>query len=186
MSIYNTTNQYGIIAKTFHWGMALLIFGMIGIGLWMADLPDSLFKLQIYFWHISFGVLVLFLVCARLLWRWTNPRPLLPTTLKQWQIDAVHVGHTLLYFMMFLMPLSGWLMTSSAGFDVSFFKLFNLPTILKPQKALFEIFSTIHEIGAFALIGLIAGHIGAALLHHFYFKDTILRRMLPWPDKKQS
>lgn len=186
MHIFNTLERWGLLAKTFHWTMAILILGMLCLGIWMVGLPISMQKLQVYFWHKSFGVLILFLASARLLWKLTNPRPLLPAATKQWEVYAVHIGHTLLYMMMFLMPLSGWMMTSTAGFEVSFFTLFNLPAVLNSNKALFDIFRTMHELGAYAFILLIVGHISAALLHHFYFKDTILRRMLPWPDKKQS
>ena len=75
MGIFNTIERWGIVAKTFHWTIAILIVSMIGVGLWMADLPISMQKLQVYFWHKSFGILVLFLASARLLWQLTNPRP---------------------------------------------------------------------------------------------------------------
>ena len=39
---------YHPLAKTLHWITALLVLGMIGVGLWMVDLPISLTKLMAY------------------------------------------------------------------------------------------------------------------------------------------
>lgn len=186
MSLRNTPEKYGVISKLFHWVMFVLIVSMIFFGMWMSDLAPSVLKIQAYFWHKSTGILILFLLAARLCWKWTNLRPLLPTTLKQWQLHAIHMTHTLLYFMMFLMPVSGWMMNSAAGFDVSFYGLFSLPLIITPNIILRDILHETHIIGAYAFILLISGHIGAAFLHHFYYRDTVLKKMLPWSSAKES
>lgn len=177
MQITNTKNRYGIVAILLHWLMALFIFSMLGVGLYMVSLPMSADKIQLYGMHKASGFMVLSLAVCRLLWRLNNvtPQLLLP---KLEKLAATSV-HWLLYGLIFAMPLSGWLMTSAAGLPVSFFGLFVIPTLIAPNTTALEIFRFAHMSLAFTLIGLIAVHTLAALKHHFYDNDDILRRILP-------
>jgi len=99
--------------------------------------------------------------------------------MKSWEKIAAKLGHLTLYFFMFTIPLSGWLMSSAAGFPVSFFDLFILPNLVQPNNELRKFFGELHEIMAFALIGVVIIHLIAALNHHFFKKDNVLTRMLP-------
>lgn len=179
MALKNSSERYGIVAILFHWLMALMVIGLLGVGLYMtsAEKTPSVFKL--YGLHKSMGAILLVLVCLRLLWRQLNTQPSLPETLPKFQRLAAHMAHYGLYFFMFAMPLSGWLMSSAAGFPVSVFGLFTLPNLVAPDNALRMFFGEAHELMAWALMALIVAHAGAALQHHFLLKDTVLRRMLP-------
>jgi len=184
MPLHNSKDTYGSIARTFHWLMAIIIPTMLCLGVYMAGLPLSPQKLNLYGWHKSFGTLVLILVTLRLLWRLHNITPQLPQHMIQIQKIAAHTSHILLYCCMFLMPLSGWLMSSSAGFSVSFFQIFQLPDLVEPNKIWHLRFKLTHTVTAITLFTLIIIHLSAALLHHFYYKDTILTRMLPLVKRK--
>lgn len=178
MLIKNTQTQYGIVNKFIHWLMALLIIGMLILGLYMSDLPISELKLQLYGIHKEFGILILMLVMFRIVWRIGNIVPLLPPTIPAWQKFAAHAVHWMLYGFMFAMPITGWLMTSAAGLPPSFFGLFTLPSLIAPNDALFSLFINIHSWLAYGLIATFCAHVGAALKHHFINKDDVLRRML--------
>lgn len=175
----NKPEAYGTIAKSFHWGMAALIIGMLALGLYMTGLPFSPDKLQLYGIHKAVGATILFLVALRLVWRLLNTVPPLPATLPAWQKWGAHLSHFGLYGLMFAMPLTGWLLSSAAGFPVSVFGLFTLPNLVAPDPQLRELFEGAHEILANLLILLIVAHFGAALKHHVIDKDNILKRMLP-------
>ena len=116
----------------------------------------------------------------RLLWRIENTHPDLPYTMRAIEMRFAYFGHVLLYALMFAMPLSGWLMSSAAGFPVSVFGWFMLPDKVSPDKELRHTFTIIHEYLAWCLMGMITLHTLAALLHHFYYKDNVLRRMIGW------
>lgn len=178
MLIKNTTTQYGIVAKSIHWLMALIIIGMLVLGLYMSDLPISELKLQLYGIHKEFGLLILLLVMFRITWRIGNIVPLLPNTIPAWQKFAANAVHWMLYGFMFAMPITGWLMTSAAGLPPSFFGLFVLPALLAPNPDLMNVFIQIHTWLAYGLIVTFCGHAGAALMHHFINKDDVLKRML--------
>jgi cytochrome b561 len=118
------------------------------------------------------------LVSLRLGWRLANVTPSYPNDMPPWQKFTAHSVHWLLYGFLFAMPITGYLLTSAAGFAPSFFGLFVVPALIEPNKDLAHLFATIHAWLAYSLIGLLCVHIGAALEHHFVEKDNILRRML--------
>jgi len=180
MSLRNTEQSFGSVAKFFHWSIALFIIGLLIAGLTMVNMPTTPSKFKIYGLHKSFGIMVLILAVLRLGWKANNIAPLLPQTLNFIEKTLAHVGHGFLYFLMFAMPLSGWLMSSASGFTVSVFGWFTLPNLIGPDAALKRTFVNIHETLAWILIAMITLHVLAALLHHFYYKNGVLRRMLPW------
>jgi cytochrome b561 len=179
MHFKNTPQFYGAVAKIFHWLLAALIICMLALGLTMAGMKNSPDKFKLIGLHKELGIVALCLVSLRLGWKMLNVSPLLPESLGKLAIVGARTVHFLLYAMMFAMPLTGWLMTSAVGFPVSVFGLFLLPNLVAPDKALANSMNQLHEIFAWALIGLIALHVAAALLHHFYYRDNILLRMLP-------
>jgi len=175
----NTQQTYGSVAKTFHWLIFLLIAGLVTVGFVMEKLPMSPDKFKLFGLHKSFGITVLTLVTLRLLWKLVNAAPLLPDTLSALEKFLAHAGHWTLYALMFLMPFSGWMMSSAAGLPVSVFGWFTLPDLVAPDKDLKEIFREVHKTAAWTLIVMVGLHVLAALLHHFYYKDNVLVRMLP-------
>lgn len=179
MQLNNTSQRYGIISQLFHWVMALLIIGLLILGLYMVRLPLNAWKLKLYGLHKEWGVLVLMMVFLRLLWRWTQISPVYPDHMSAWQKLAAKSVHIAFYLILFALPISGWMLSSASGLPVSFFGLFVLPDLVNPSQALRELFAQVHEWIGYGLIAAIGAHVGAALQHHFIHKDDILRRMLP-------
>jgi cytochrome b561 len=176
MLIKNTQDRFGVVAITLHWVIAVLIIGMLCLGLYMVRLPASFEKLKFFGWHKEFGMLILSLVIIRVVWRFSNVTPEL--TMPRWERIAARLVHWMLYAFMVAMPITGWLVSSAADLPISFFGLFVIPTLIAPNKELLDLFATIHGYLAYGLIALICGHVGAALKHEFINKDDILRRML--------
>lgn len=179
MTWRNTNEQYGGVAKSFHWVIALLVVGMLCVGLYMTGLDLGPQKLQIYGLHKSFGIAILVLVSMRLLWRLMNAHPLPLPNHQKWEKILARVIHGLLYVALFLMPLSGWIMSSAKGFSVSVFGLFTLPDLVRPNEGLAEVAVEVHEIVAYTMIVMIGLHFAGAMKHHVIDRDSTLRRMLP-------
>lgn len=179
MQIRNTAKRYGLMAIVLHWLLAVVVIGLIIVGLCMVRMDIGLTKLKYYGWHKEFGLLVLFLVTLRLAWRWSGVIPSLPAHLGVLQKFAAHSAHWALYILMFAMPLTGWMKSSAAGLPVSFFGLFVMPDIVSENAQLRVLLTVMHEWMGYALIAIIIAHATAAIQHHFYYKDDILRRMLP-------
>ncbi len=149
------------------------------MGFVMTDMERTPTKVYIYGLHKSFGLMVLLLVVLRLGWKLMNPQPLLPESMRRIEKFAAHAGHWALYGLMFAMPLSGWLMTSAKGYPASMFGLFVLPDLIPADRELGHDLEEVHEMIAYAIIGMVSLHAAAAFLHHFVHKDNVLRRMLP-------
>jgi cytochrome b561 len=170
-------NTYTRTAKALHWLIALLIFAVFPLGLYMHDLKLSPAKLQLYSYHKWVGMTILLLAIVRLLWRITHRPPALSLPRLQ-QIASVAVHHTL-YVLMFAIPLTGWLMSSAKGYQTVLFGILPLPDLLAKDKQLGHTLENIHASLNYILLLLVAVHIAAALKHHFIDRDDVLARMLP-------
>ena len=178
IKLKNSADAYGIIAKCFHWLIAIAIVCLLILGFVMTDLESSPDKFRLYGIHKSIGALLLCAVFLRIFWRLINITPAM-ADLPEWQKIAAHGAHYMLYVLMIAMPLSGWLMSSAAGFPVSVFGWFVLPDLVAPNNGLRLLLAQVHELLAYAIIALVSLHALAALKHHFIDKDNTLRRMLP-------
>ena len=171
------TTTYTPVAKGLHWLMAVMILGLLALGLYMSELPLSPQKLELYSWHKWFGVTVFLLVWLRLAWRLTHRPPALPATLSPGMRLAAHAGHGLLYGLMIAIPLSGWLMSSAKGFQTVWFGVLPIPDLLGRDRELGDLLQQVHKLLNLLLMLTLAGHVLAALWHHFVLRDDTLRRM---------
>ena len=178
MSLHNTPTAYGSLARTLHWSMAVLMIGLIALGLYMTEQPDGDPKWALYDLHKSFGVIAFALLLMRIVWRHVSPPPPLPAHMPPLERAAAHIGHGLLYLTMIALPVSGYLDSAWGGYHISVFGTFDIPMLLEKNKALFEIAEEVHEFFGNLLILLVLGHAAAALKHHFVQKDDVLTRML--------
>ena len=168
---------YTPVAKGLHWLMAALILGLAALGIVMHEMPLSPLKLELYAWHKWFGVTVFLLVWLRLAWRLTHRPPAQPATLSAPLQRLAHAGHALLYVLMIVIPLSGWLMSSAKGVQTVWFGLVPLPDLLGRDRELGDLLQQAHKLLNLLLLLTLAGHVLAALWHHFVLKDDTLRRM---------
>ncbi len=172
--------RYTTVAISLHWLIALLIFAGWGLGTYMHDLPLSPDKLRYFSWHKWIGVTVFLLAVVRVGWLATHPAPRLSSSIPRWQARTARVTHFALYLFMFIVPLSGWLMSSAKGVPTVYFGVLPMPDLIAKDKALGKILEEVHEVFAYGLAFLVALHIAAALKHHFVDRDGLLARMLPF------
>jgi cytochrome b561 len=173
-------DRYTGTAIALHWIVAVLIVGSFAIGLYMVTLDVSPRQLRLYSWHKWVGVTIALLMIARVGWRLTHAAPALPATMAGWQRALAHATHLLLYVLLLALPVTGWLMSSAAGFPVVYFGVVPLPDLVSKDKALAETFKVAHYVLNKTLLVLVALHVAAALKHHFRDRDTVLGHMLPF------
>ncbi|MEM9242843.1 MAG: cytochrome b [Pseudomonadota bacterium] len=164
----NNEQKFGVIAKCFHWIVALGVFTMLLLGLIGG-------KLIIV--HKSLGVTILLLMVLRLIWRWINPQPSYPSTISATEAKLARLIHRLLYVAVFLIILVGLSMSALGGHQTYFWGWINVTLPLPLNRQLASIGVYIHLALAWCIVGLLVLHIGAALHHHFIRKNNILRRM---------
>ncbi len=175
--------RYTWPAMALHWLVALLIFGLFPLGLYMSDLPLSVLKLQLYAWHKWFGITVLLLVVLRLGWRAGHRPPELPASIPRWQQRVAEGLHGLLYVLILSIPLSGWMLSSAAGVRVVWWGVLQLPMLLPASKPLAHALALVHATLNYTLAALVAVHVAAAIKHQFIDRDGVLSRMLPGPPR---
>ena len=128
--------------------------------------------------HKAFGVVVLFLIILRILWRITNITVQSVEGVPHILQFLAKAGHFFIYVLMLVMPVSGILMSRFGGYPISVFGLFTIPPTSETNSELAGIFYTIHGYTAWLLVFLISIHTAAALYHHFIRKDRTLIRMI--------
>jgi cytochrome b561 len=138
--------------------------------------PD---KFKLYGLHKSTGITVLLLFFLRLSWRLYTSAPAYLPGMKPYEIALAKAVHYFLYAAIFVMPMSGWLMSSAANIQVSVFDLFTLPNLIAPDKQVLKFLKQFHFYFAWVIIGAIALHLAGVLKHTLINRDGTLKRMLP-------
>lgn len=175
----STPSRYSAVAQGFHWIIAALIVTQFTLA-WMADdLPLGVRKLALLARHKSFGMTILMLAILRLAWRLFNHPPELPSHMSRIETLLARGTHILFYIFLFAMPLTGWLMSSAKNFSVSWFGVFTWPDLIGKNEQAFDLLKETHETLSWLLLATAILHVLAALKHHFWDKDDVLKRMLP-------
>jgi cytochrome b561 len=175
----NSTTRFGVIAVALHWLVALSVFGLFGLGLWMTELDyyDNWYK-QGPWLHKSIGVLLFFVVIFRLYWRVLTPPPVALTSHKQWEVRIAHIAHLLFYLLLLTIMVSGYLISTADNRSIEVFGWFSIPATITSIPNQEDIAGWVHLILASSLIGLALLHAAAALKHHVIDRDRTLNRIL--------
>lgn len=178
----NSDDAYGWIAILLHWVMAVSLVFMFGLGLYMVELTyyDAWYKGSLDL-HKSIGIVLFILWVVRVVWRRINSKP--GPVASNSRYSAVehkvgHVVHLLLYIVMLLLMLSGYLISTADGRSIDVFSVFEVPAIPALLDKQEDIAGEIHFYLAWSLIVTVGLHGFAALKHHFVDKDKTLSRML--------
>ena len=179
MDFKNTVDRWGPVSQFLHWLIVVLILGQGVVGLVMTGMRNSPDKVEVYALHKSFGLTILALALLRLAWRLYAGAPRAVAGMPRWQEFAARASHIGLYGLLFALPLTGWLLNSTAGFPLSWFGLVKLPAIAGKDHAMHELYEEAHELLWWVLVVLALVHAAAAFYHHLFQHDATLARMLP-------
>ena len=176
--------RYSAVAIGLHWLIAALVIGQIVLVM-AGDAAQGDGARVFRDTHKAVGVSLLVLTLARLGWRLANPAPPPPAAMAGWEKALAMAAHILFYAALIVLPLSGWLASSAAGRDISWFGLFNWPLLpIGGGREAAGQFMDVHRLVVKGLYVLLALHVGAALKHHFFDRDDVLARMLPFLAKR--
>ena len=175
MHVKNTLTEYGLISKLLHWLSALLLIIQIPLGFYLVDLDFGPDRLSIENIHIVIGLSIFYLVILRLIIKIINPTPKLEPSIFKGQKILAQLNHVLLYVTILSITISG-----------IFKKLFNGETLIIFFKKIkindnfeqAELFYEIHVLSNYLMIGLIALHISAVIIHKFFFNENLLKKIL--------
>ena len=172
-------DHYGIVSSGLHWAIALAIVGLVGLGAWMVGLTyydpwyyDSLAL------HKAIGIVVLALALTKFGWKFVDRNPGFGPEVKPHERAGATAMHWLLNALMVLLPVTGYLISTSEGAGIDMFGLFDVPALVDVTAETRDLAIDIHFYVAYGGIALVGMHIIAALKHHFVDRGSTLRRML--------
>lgn len=179
MQLRNSSTHYGLVSRVLHWGVALTVFGLFALGLWMVGLdyydtwrkagPDL---------HKSIGITLFVVMLVRLAWRLISPPPPPLSSYSSMTRIGARFGHLFLYVALFAVMLAGYLISTADGVGIPVFGLFEVPALLSSLPDQADTAGTIHLYLAWAIVVFAVLHGLAALKHHFIDRDVTLKRML--------
>lgn len=175
----NSARRYGLLSILLHWGVALAVFGLFGLGLWMVGLDYySSWYRRAPDLHKGIGILLFLAMLLRLLWRFVSPPPPALANYSALTRVGAALAHGLLYLGLFALMFSGYLISTADGRAIEVFGWFSVPATLSGLEGQEDIAGVVHLWLAWGLIGLVVVHALAAFKHHFIDRDATLSRML--------
>jgi len=170
---------YPTTSKWLHWLIAACVLVMIPIGIVMGRVGQGPTQDTLYLLHKSLGMLILMLMLARLVNRIVIGAPAPAPSLARWQRVASSATHGLLYVLLLVMPVGGWLANSAYGTPTPFFGVFEIPNLIAKNEALANRLFAVHRSIGLIVAAIVLVHIAAALYHFLIHRDGVLQRMLP-------
>lgn len=182
--------RYNVGARWFHWVTTLLIFVIIPLGWIFAEFKTMKDNKNVFeapipgspadyaSLHKTLGLIVLAIVAARIVYRIVNRPPPLPGRLPAVEKGLAHATHWLLYLVLLVMPISGYVMSSAGNNPISILGLFDFPK-LPISKDQGKIANSIHIYVQFVVYALVVMHLSGVAVSLFLRRDNVLGRMLP-------
>ena len=174
--------QYTQTARVLHWTLAIVLAGQVALGWYAVSIEDQPGAGRFFAAHKSIGLLIATLVVIRIFWRLTHPRQPLPPGMPSWQVRLAEATQALLYAVMVLMPLTGYIGASYGKSGVSFFGL-PTPRWTAPDHDMAERLFGYHGVLAWALVVLFALHASGALKHLLLDRNGVFQRM--WAARRR-
>ena len=160
--------------------MAVLVILQLVLGV-AADKASKPLAGQLLNQHVRIGLLILALIVLRSVWRATHAPPPLPASVPPWQRLAASGAHRLIYLLLFVLPISGYVLWGWIGRPLDWFGLFDIPILFEggDDETWRSIAGYSHVYAAYLLMALLVTHIAAALWHEFVGRDHLIsKRML--------
>ena len=182
--------RYSLGSRWFHWLTALFVFTVIPLGwifggfktqpgdpnTYVAPFPGT--PANYASAHFTVGLAILLIVVARLIYRAFNPPPPFPGSLTRTEARLGRITHVLLYAVLIVMPVSGYVMMSGDKPPISIVGSVDVPK-LPVTAAQGYVAAVVHVYSQFVVYALILLHLAGTAWHMFVRRDDLLSRMLP-------
>lgn len=176
----NAPGRYGLTVLSLHWLVAISVIATFAIGKWLETLgyydpwaPTALWL------HRTIGVLAFILFAAKLIRLWFDRKPPLEKGLSRFERVAAVATHHTLALLVLLIPVTGYLMSTSTGDPVPLIWGIEIPATIRLSNTVRDVVIGVHIVLAHALMGLVVIHAAAAIKHQFFDGGHTLQRMLP-------
>ncbi len=179
MQFGNNEQSWGVLSIVLHWLVALTVFCLFALGIWMTGLDYyHAWYNQAPLIHKSVGIILVGVLLLRLAWRLFNTNPESLISHAPWEKKLARIMHLLLYLMLFSVIVSGYFISTADGRAIEVFNWFEVPAYPIGIEQQEDIAGAVHWYLALTLMALVALHTVGALKHHIIDRDETLKRML--------
>ncbi|MBX7278857.1 cytochrome b [Pseudomonas sp. ERGC3:05] len=179
MQLRNSSARYGWVSIVLHWGVALVVFGLFALGLWMVGLDYySTWRKDAPDLHKSIGITLFAIMLVRIVWRLISPPPPPLASYSRLTRIGAAFGHAFLYLGLFAVMIAGYLISTADGVGIPVFGLFEIPAVVSGLPDQADTAGVVHLYLAWVLVVFAGLHGVAAFKHHFIDRDATLTRML--------
>ena len=175
MKVFNSTKEYGLVGKLFHWITFLALLAQVPFGFYLVGLEFSSERIELENIHIFVGITIFYFTLFRLIWKLINPSPTETKSVFKGQVLIGKANHFLLYLSILIITISGILKKMYMGETLNF--IFFKYGFEKDNFVLADAYYEIHIYANYLLIALVTLHILAVIVHHLIFKDKILKKI---------
>ena len=180
----HTPREYGTVARLFHWGMALMLLVQVPVGIAMTSEGFTSIGNALYILHKGMGSILLALVGIRILWRFTHPAPPLMENMPPLQRYVASVSHRLLYALLVLMPVSGYIRTVGDGYPIELLDILGIPPLVSNVPDVALVMLVVHKFSAYLLTVLITVHVTGVAHQSMIKLDGVMSRI--WPPLRRK
>ena len=172
-------DHYGLVAIGFHWSIAIVFVGLVGLGAWMVGLTyyDPWYNDSLAL-HKAIGIVVLALALAKFGWKLADRKPGFGPEVRAYERAGATATHWTLGALLVVLPVTGYLISTSEGAGIDVFGLFEVPAFFDVTAGTRDLAIDLHYYLAYGGIALVGIHAIAALKHTFIDKGSTLIRML--------
>jgi cytochrome b561 len=177
--LMNSEDRYGLVARGLHWTVAVLVIGLLWLGWYMVDVGyyGRWYNASLQ-WHKGLGMLALLAGGLQAGWAAGTRAPVPLTTVAAWERLGARAVRLILLAMVVAIPLTGYIISTSAGDGISIFGWLEVPAVLPESEILRDLAVDLHYYLAYVTAALVLLHVLAALKHQLIDGDGTLRRML--------
>jgi cytochrome b561 len=166
-------------AKTLHWLILALLIAQFIFAWTMPHIGRDTPVTTLISLHFTFGVIIFAVALIRLIWRLTHGEPAPEDGVPPWQTASARAVHWLLYLLLFVLPILGWINASYRGMPIVMFGA-ELPRLVSAGTPGWGWTGDVHSLLAnYVMLTLVGIHVAAALYHYLVRRDGVLQRMLP-------
>lgn len=186
MQLKNSDNAYGLVAICLHWLMAVLLIILFALGEYMEGLDyyDAWYHTAPWI-HKSIGIIVFALLISRTFWRFITLTPAPIPEHKNWEVVLAKSTHWMLYLIMFVVCISGYLISTAEGAGIEVFGWFSVADIISYGEMQAETAGSVHGIATKLLLLLFVVHLLGVMKHRMIDKDKTLTRIIRTPSNKE-
>lgn len=182
MQLRDTVAGYGLVTRSAHWLMAAGFFFLFALGFWMVGLDYySPYYTSAPDLHRSLGIVFAAALIARFVWVQLSTKPINAELSRSERITAAIVQWSF-YPLLLAISISGYLIATTDGRAVDVFGLFSLPAVITDRN-ITDTSGLLHRWLSYATLALAGLHTAAALKHHFWDRNDVLKRMLSGPPQ---